>query len=383
MRAWIVAITTMILLAACDDSGGGSAGGGGGNQQPPTVTVAKPVTKKIVEDDEFVGRFEAINEVDLRARIGGYLDTINFVDGTKVEEGDLLFTIDQRPFLTSLRQAESALKADQASFNFAQQQLERAEQLLNRGNISRSVVDQRRETFLSAQSAIEGSRAALERARLDLEYTEIRAPISGRIGRHLISEGNLIEANASILTSIVSVNPIYFYFDINERYFLAYSRDAQARGASLQEGGGGLKVRVTLGAGQNEEVRTGVLDFSENRIDQNTGTMRVRAIIDNADEFLQPGLFGRINVPGSLPYDGILIPDEAIVADQQRRLVYVLDGENKAQQVEVRPGPRIDGYRVIREGLKGAEQIVINGLMRVRPGSPVTPEVVELPPVAE
>lgn len=383
MRAWILAITVLGLLAACDQPDGGGGAGGGGNQPPPTVTVAKPVTKKIVEDDEFVGRFEAVDSVDLRARIGGYLDTINFVDGTKVERGDLLFTIDQRPFLTSLRQAESSLQADEASFNFAKQQLERAEQLLNRGNISRSVVDQRRESFLSAQSAIEGSRAALERARLDLEYTEIRAPISGRIGRHLISAGNLIEANASVLTSIVSINPIYFYFDINERYFLSYSRDAQARGASLQEGGGGLKVSVTLGAGQNEEVRTGVLDFSENRIDQNTGTMRVRAVIDNSDEFLQPGLFGRINVPGSLPYDGILIPDEAIVADQQRRLVYVLDGENKARQVEVRPGPRIDGYRVIREGLEGDEQIVINGLMRVRPGSPVTPEVVELPPVAE
>lgn len=383
MRAWILAITALGLLAACDQPDGGGGAGGGGNQPPPTVTVANPVTKKIVEDDEFVGRFEAVDSVDLRARIGGYLDTINFVDGTKVERGDLLFTIDQRPFLTSLRQAESSLQADEASFNFAKQQLERAEQLLNRGNISRSVVDQRRESFLSAQSAIEGSRAALERARLDLEYTEIRAPISGRIGRHLISAGNLIEANASVLTSIVSINPIYFYFDINERYFLSYSRDAQARGASLQEGGGGLKVSVTLGAGQNEEVRTGVLDFSENRIDQNTGTMRVRAVIDNSDEFLQPGLFGRINVPGSLPYDGILIPDEAIVADQQRRLVYVLDGENKARQVEVRPGPRIDGYRVIREGLEGDEQIVINGLMRVRPGSPVTPEVVELPPVAE
>lgn len=383
MRAWILAITALGLLAACDQPDGGGGAGGGGNQPPPTVTVAKPVTKKIVEDDEFVGRFEAVDSVDLRARIGGYLDTINFVDGTKVERGDLLFTIDQRPFLTSLRQAESSLQADEASFNFAKQQLERAEQLLNRGNISRSVVDQRRESFLSAQSAIEGSRAALERARLDLEYTEIRAPISGRIGRHLISAGNLIEANASVLTSIVSINPIYFYFDINERYFLSYSRDAQARGASLQEGGGGLKVSVTLGAGQNEEVRTGVLDFSENRIDQNTGTMRVRAVIDNSDEFLQPGLFGRINVPGSLPYDGILIPDEAIVADQQRRLVYVLDGENKARQVEVRPGPRIDGYRVIREGLEGDEQIVINGLMRVRPGSPVTPEVVELPPLAE
>ena len=214
MRVWIVAFTTLILLAACDESGDGSAGGGN-NQAPPTVTVATPVNKKIVEDDEFVGRFEAVNEVDLRARIGGYLDTIHFVDGTKVEEGDLLFTIYQRPFLTSLRQAESSVKANEASFNFAQQQLERAEQLLNRGNISRSVVDERRESFLSAQSAIEGSRAALERARLDLEYTEIRAPISGRIGRRLISVGNLIEANASVLTTIVSVNPIYFYFDIN------------------------------------------------------------------------------------------------------------------------------------------------------------------------
>lgn len=281
-----------------------------------------------------------------------------------------------------MQQAEASLRVDQAQYDFAKQQLERAESLVQRGNISRSVVDERREQFLSAQAAIAGSRASLARAKLDLEYTEIRAPIAGRIGRNLISVGNLVEANATELTTIVSSDPIYFYFDINERYYLAYARDARARGAPLQQGSGGLKVTVKL-ADPKEPPRTGVLDFSENRLDEATGTMRVRAVLPNPDLVLQPGLFGRINVPGSLPYEGVLIPDEAVVADQQRRLVYVLGDDNVARQQEIRPGPRIDGYRVVREGLTGDERIIVNGLMRVRPGAPVTPKETTLPPVAE
>ncbi|MEM8655779.1 MAG: efflux RND transporter periplasmic adaptor subunit [Pseudomonadota bacterium] len=351
-------------------------------QGPPTVTVANPVVKTIVEDDEFVGRFEAEAEVAVRARVSGYLETVHFEDGALVEQGQLLFTIDQRQFRTALRQAQAQIDVANATFDFASEQLERAEALIGNGTIPQSVLDERREAYLSAQGALEQARAAVELAELDLEFSEIRAPMSGRIDRALIDPGNLVSANQTELTSIVSSDPIYFLFDIDERYFLAYARDARARGTSLQEGGGGLDVKVTL-SDRKIPPQSGVLDFSENKIDENTGTMRVRAVLDNPDELLTPGLFGRVNVPGSLPYEGILVPDRAIVADQNRRLVMTVDADGLVTPLPVRPGPRIDGYRVIREGMDGTETIVIDGLVSARPGTTVNPEMTELPLIAE
>jgi RND family efflux transporter MFP subunit len=229
---------------------------------------------------------------------------------------------------------------------------------------------------------VQGAKAALDSARLDLDYTEIRAPVGGRIDRNFISVGNLVSPDETILTRIVSLDPIYFYFDIDERSFLAYARDARSRGVSLQEGAGAMAVKVRLSDERDGSFK-GKLDFAENRVDRGTGTMRVRAIFDNPDLILQPGLFGTINIPGSLPYRGVLIPDEAISADQDRRIVYVVDAEGKVTARQIRPGPRLHGYRVVREGLEGNETIVINGLMSVRPGVTVTPNMVELPPVAD
>ena len=350
-------------------------------QGPLPVTVANPVVKEIIEDDEFVGRFEAKGQVVIRARVSGYLSKVHFTDGSLVEVGQLLFSIDPRQFETVLRQAKARIDIASATYKFAEEQLERAETLIARGNISQSTVDQRREAFLAARGALEEARAALELAELDLEYSQVRAPMSGRIDRTQIDPGNLIAANDTVLTTIVASDPMYFYFDIDERYFLGYSRDARARGVSLQEGGGGLEVTVTL---SDEEIPplTGKLDFSENRIDRQTGTMRIRAVVGNPEEILTPGLFGRVNVPGSLPYQGILLPDAAIVADQNRRLVMTVDAEGNVIPKEVRPGPRIDGYRVIRAGLDGSELVVVEGVVRARPGSVVAPEVIELPLVA-
>ncbi len=351
-------------------------------QGPPPVSVAKPIVKTVVEDDEFVGRFEASAEVRVRARLTGYLDSVHFTDGQLVKKGDLLFTIEQRQFQTALRQAEAQIGVAMATFDFAKEQLDRAESLIQNGNIAQSTVDQRREAFLAASGALEQARAADELARIDLEWTEIRAPMSGRIDRTLVDPGNLVGANETVLTTIVSDDPAYFFFDIDERYFLAYARDARTRGSTLQEGGGGLEVMVTL-SDEKIPAQKGILDFSENRIDPETGTMRVRAVLENPDGVLTPGLFGRVNVPGSLPYEGILVPDQAVVADQNRRLVMTVDGEGKVIPRPVRPGPKIDGYRVIREGLDGSETIVVEGIVRARPGSVVTPELIELPLIAE
>lgn len=349
---------------------------------PPEVTVAKPIVKDIVEDDEFVGRFEAAEEVQVRARVSGYLEESNFRDGALVAEGDLLFTIDPRLFDAALRQAEAQVAIAQANYDFSNEQLERATSLSASGNIPQSLVDERRQAFLAATGALEQARQALETAQINLDFSKVSAPISGRIDRRRVTPGNLVRADDTVLTTIVSIDPIYFYFDIDERYFLAYSRDARTRGSSLQEGGGGLEVRVRL-SDERREPMTGQLDFSENRLDAATGSMRVRAIVPNPDGVLTPGLFGRVNVPGSFPYKGVLIPDAAIVGDQNRQLVMTVDEAGNVIPLEVRPGPRIDGYRVIREGLDGTETIVIEGLVRARPGAVVTPVMVELPAVAE
>lgn len=345
---------------------------------PPPVTVAKPVMRQVVEDDEFIGRFEAVDSVEIRARVGGYLQAIHFQDGALVKKGELLFTIDQRPFQLALSQAKAQLDAANTQLRFARQQLTRAESLSQNGNMPLSTLDDRRREFLSAQAEVNGAEAASRRAEIDLEFSEIRAPMDGRIDRRLISVGNLIQADQSVLTTIVSVDPIDFYFDVDEREFLAYARDARERRVSLQQGAGGLDVIIRLADTISTPVR-GKLDFAENRLDRATGTMRLRARVPNPDLVLQPGLFGRVNVPGSLPHAGILVPDEAIAADQDRRIVFVVDETGTVSVKAVRTGPRLYGYRVIRDGLDGTETLVVNGLMRVRPGGKVTPTLITLP----
>jgi RND family efflux transporter MFP subunit len=348
---------------------------------PPPVTVAKPVVKDIVERTDFIGRFEALDQVDVRARVSGYLDKVHFQDGTFVKAGDLLFTIDPRPYRNALEQAQSAVTSSQVRLEFAQSDLDRAEQLRRTGNITDQLYDQRRQAFLTAKAELDRAQAALRQAQLDVEFTQIKSPLSGRISRKLVSEGNLINANETILTNVLSLDPIQFYFDVDERSYLAYSRQAKG-GTKTSANGETNEVLLTL-TDERLGQRKGLLDFVDNRLDAASGTIRLRAVFENKDLFLTPGLFGRVTIGASDPYQGILLPDEAIGSDQDRRVVYVVGDNNIVNLKPVRIGPRIDGYRVIRDGLTGNETVVVNGLVRVRPGAPVAPQMTTLPPVRE
>ncbi|MGR9171204.1 efflux RND transporter periplasmic adaptor subunit [Rhizobium sp. KDH_Rht_773_N] len=345
---------------------------------PPPVTVAKPVVRDVVDSDEFIGRFEPVDEVSVRSRVGGYLQEIDFTDGALVKKGDRLFVIDQRPFVTALNQANAALEAAKSALVFADAQYKRAQSLASSGSQSAQTLDDRRREFDSAQANVRGAQAAADRAALDMEYTEITAPLSGRIDRRLISAGNLVQTDQTVLTTIVSLDPIDFYFDVDERRLLNFAETARKLGKDLQQGGGGLDVVVTI-SDPNAKPFKGKLDFAENRIDNESGTIRLRARFPNPDLVLQPGLFGRIQIEASNTYQAILVPDEAIGSDQNERVVYVVGADGTVSTKPVRPGPRLYGYRVIREGLDGTETIVVNGLIRARPGSKVTPQMSELP----
>jgi len=349
---------------------------------PPEVSVARVISKEVSPWDEFTGRVSAVETVELRPRVSGYIERVAYEEGAEIRKGDLLFVIDQRPFITAVNEANAALEVAKSTQEYAETQFKRAESLANNGSQSVSTLDDRRRDWVSAQANVRGAQATADRAALDLEYTKITAPISGRIDRRLISAGNLVQADQSVLTTIVSLDPIDFYFDVDERLYFSYARDAKERGGSMQEGDSGLEVVVRV-ADRAEAVFKGKLDFAENRIDNATGTMRVRATFPNADGVLQPGMFGRINVPGSLPHSGVLVPDEAIGADQDRRIVFLVDEAGMVSAKPVRTGPLLDGYRVIRGGLTGDETIIVNGLMHARPGTKVKVEMVTLPPKAE
>lgn len=365
---------SVAVLAACDQTPQQAAA-----PPPPPVTVAKPLVKEIVERDELTGRFEAVGSVEVRARVAGYLASVHFTDGGVVQQGDLLFVIDRRPYQAALAQSEAAAAAARTSLELARAELDRAQRLMTTGNTTQQNYDTRRQQFAEAQANVNGTQAAAEQARFNLGFTEIRAPIAGRISRKMVTEGNLIESGGTLLTTIVTLAPIHFYFDVDERTYLAYARTRESNPSAGGNGANGEEVSLTL-PDERGSRRTGRIDFVDNRVDPATGTMRMRAVFENRDMFLVPGLFARIRIPGSPSYRAVLIPDEAIGADQDRRFVFAVASDGSVSPRVIRPGPRIDGYRVVREGLTGDETIVISGVQRVRPGGKVTPQVAELPP---
>ncbi len=363
--AAVTALTASFILSACGPDNGSGAGAA------PPVTVAKPIIKEVTEWDEYTGRFQAIESVEIRARVSGYLTSVNFKDGQMVKQGDLLFVIDPRPYQSALDQSKAAYVRAQTGQQLANNDLERATKLLQTKAVSVEEYDTRLQRKKDADAAVEGARGALRNAELDLEFTQVRSPISGRVGASALDVGNLVaggSAAPSLLTTVVSLDPIHFIFDASELAYLRYQRMSQTGNrSSSRDAPNPVQVRLSDEA---EWKRSGVMDFVDNQINARTGTIRGRAVIPNQDLFLTPGTFGRLRLFGAT-YQGTLIPDSAIISDQARKVAAVVGADGVVNFRVLTLGPIIDGLRVVREGLSPQDRVVINGLLRVRPGAKV------------
>jgi RND family efflux transporter MFP subunit len=352
---------------------------------PPEVTVATPLQREITEWDEYTGQFSAVEFVEMRPRVSGYIESVHFKDGQLVKAGDLLYIIDPRPFDIALASAQAQLENATAQRQLAQAQLARAGSLRKNDFVAASTYDERLAELRSAEAAVETANAAIRSAQLDLEWTHVTAPISGRIGRNAVTEGNLVVGgsgvNATLLATIVSLDPIYLDFDLSESDFLAYQR-ASAAGRMTSTRDNAIPVFARLFDEEDWPLK-GNLNFIDNQVAREAGTIRARAVFANPTALITPGQFGRVRIPGSEPYQAILIPDSAIVTDQSRKIVLTVGADGKVVPKIIRPGPFNDelGLRIVREGLDPADRIVINGLLRARPGAQVTPVSGEIQPM--
>jgi RND family efflux transporter MFP subunit len=347
---------------------------------PVPVTVSYPVEREITDYADFTGRTAAVDSVEVRARVWGYLDKVNFKEGMLVKKGDVLFEIDPRTYQAALANAEGNLASAEAKLKRLNADFARADKLYAQKAIGREEYDKVVGDRGEAAASLDALKAAVEQARLDLGYTKVIAPISGRISRKLVTEGNLIAAGqtgATVLTNIVSVDPIYVYFDVDERTVLQVRqmiREGKAKSARDVE----LPVSLELA---NEEgfPHKGIVDFVDNQVNPKTGTLRLRGVFANKDEALSPGYFGRVRVPIGFPHKALLISERAIDTDQGQKIVYVVSRDNKIVTRPIRIGARQNGLRVVEEGLKPGDRILVTGLQKVQPGVAVEPALVEMP----
>jgi RND family efflux transporter MFP subunit len=342
---------------------------------PPMVSVAKPVTRSITEYDEYVGRFVATETVEVRSRVSGYLGSIDFKDGQLVEKGQLLFTIDQRPYVTALDQAKADLNRARARSEAANSDLTRSERLIKDKNISEQIYDQRVAAKKDADAQLESAEAAIRRAELDLEFTSLRAPVAGRIGDRRVSIGNLVtggtQGNTTLLGTIVALNPIYFEFTMDEAAYLRSLRLYRSTGPSARSAVTTVAIKLL---DEDKFQHKGDVDFVDNVLDQSSGTIRVRAVLKNEDDLFTPGMFGRVQIAASKPYDALMVPETAVLSDQSRKILLTVGPDNTVVPKIVTLGPVQDGMRVIASGIAADDTVIVNGLLRARPGMKVTPQ---------
>jgi RND family efflux transporter MFP subunit len=349
---------------------------------PPAmpVGVSEPVAKRVTQWDEYSGRFEAVASVEVRARVSGFIDKIDFRDGQIVKVGDPLFTIDKRPYEIAVESAEADVARNKAQVELAELQVNRGASLIASRTITEAEQDSRKSTLAVARAQLKSAEAALRNAQLNLEWTNVTAPIAGRISDRKVDAGNLIsggQTGATLLATIVTLDPIRFVFDISEADHLRYSRLILS-GALASSRDGANPVRIRL-SDETEWKRTGKVDFVDNAMTARSGTIRVRALVDNKDQLLTPGIFGRLQLFGG-EYDALLIPDSAIVSDQARKIVFVVGPGDVVQAKPVTLGTIVDGLRVIRSGLEPTDTVVLDGLANpmVRPGAKVVPQKAEI-----
>ena len=367
------AVAALALLSGCSRSGAGDAHASNGPPPAPEVQVAEVALQAIRPWDEFNGRIDAVESVQLRSRVSGYIERIAFVEGQEVKKGQLLFVIDQRPYRASLASAQAQLERARAAAGLAQTQDQRARQLVAENAVSREEADTRAATLAQATAQVRAAEAELAIARLQLDFTEVRAPITGRASRALLTVGNMAQADQSVLTTLVSQDPVYVYFDADEHSFLRYQKAGLA--------GQGRAVRIAL-VGDGGFAHTGTLDFSDNQLQPGTGTMRLRARLANPERTLTPGLFARVQMQSGpqrqeAEPQALLIDDKAVLTDQDRKYVYVVGEGNLAERRDLTLGRMVDGQRLVEKGLAAGDRLVVGGVQRIYyPGMPVNPRPV-------
>lgn len=366
------ALAALLLAAATPHQSAFAQGAPG----PLPVSVATPVKRQVSDIAEFTGRFAASSLVEVRAQVSGQLMSVAFKDGAFVKKGDLLFKIDARPYQAALAQAEASVITARTRIDLTKADVDRAQDLRRTGNITDQLAQQRQQAYLEAQANLQSAQAQVETARLNLEWTDVRSPIDGRIGRKLVTEGNLIAAGATstVLTTIVGVQPIYFYFDVDEQSYLRYMGYVRSGQIAVDDKGAPVKIALP---NSDKFTIEGRIDFADNALDEQTGTLRLRASVPNDDRFLTPGVFGRIQIDASPKYDALLLPDDAILSDQTRKVVMTVGPDNKVAPKVVELGQINGGLRVIRSGLTPEDKVIVNGLMRARPGAQVIPQMVD------
>jgi RND family efflux transporter MFP subunit len=347
---------------------------------PPTVIVATPLSLSVVDWDDYDGQFIAVNSVDIRPRVSGYLMKVGFRDGDRVRKGQVLFEIDPRPYQAALDQAKGVLAHDQAALINAQEQLARGRTLVAAKAISQQAFELLEAAERQAEADLATGKANVQAAALNVQFTKVTAPLEGRISDRRVAPGNLVTADTTVLTNIASVNPIWFQFTGSEALYLKYQREAQS-GARPSSRSAPTPVEIQLQDDTTYRWK-GRMDFVDNQIDPGSGAIRQRAVIENPDNFLTPGMFGHLRLQGSGPYPALLVPDTAILTDLNRRVVYVVGTDGQVSERPITPGPLYRGLRVIRAGLSPTDRVIIDGLTRAKPGAKASPKSGSITPLA-